>query len=988
MGNEWKTDQGGNMDNQNQKKRNPFAVIFRHVGSRVWFIVTAVVAVLLIVVTPLALSRQVLGGVFDRLFGGERAIAKSGSTVTTAFELDDDVKAGDKTSAQEHGNKVNNELCEEGMVLLKNKNNALPAKTDSTKKISVFGRNSINMAIAGSGSAGNSTDSKTKDIYDSLADAGYEINPTLKEFYKKDKTERSSNPGMDDGGSATLNVGETPVSNYTDAVKGTFNSYSDMAIIFLTRIGGEGFDLPRAQPGDSSKTFLDLDKDEEAMIDMVTKAGFKKVVVLVNAANQLNCTALEQNDKIDGILWIGFPGAQGTMAVGKILNGSVNPSGHLTDTYVKDFKSIPSYYNFGDNSQCEGVGDNGDAFLINASGKLRSSLYYFTNYEEGVYIGYRYYETRGENNENWYTQNVLYPFGYGLSYSTFDWTITNESSLNGKELTKDPFDVKVKVTNTSKVAGKDVVQIYMGGTYYAGGIEKSSKVLVGFAKTGLLEPGKSEELTISVDPYYLANYDYNDANKNGFKGYELDKGAYSLYVASTAHDSSRKISMNSENGLKFENDNVTGTKVENHFDGSDSNCQTTLSRNDWEGTFPAASTQEERTIDTKFRDQLKSNNTSLDDANPYVNGTKTAEMPTYGADNGMKLIDLQGKDFDDPLWEKLLDQTTFDEQLSMYIDAGFHTEKMTSITKPSTIDADGPVGLTAFMGDPTVNNTVMYCCEVITASTWNVDLLEKLGESVGNEGLVGNNGVPYTGWYAPAMNLHRNPFGGRCCEYFSEDPFLSGMMGAYEVKGANKKGMTTYLKHFVGNEGETHRDANGDCTFVNEQALRELYLRPFEITVKVGKSRGIMTSFNRIGTRWSGATYSLTTTILREEWGFHGAVITDFNTHHNKGDYMQIKPALYAGGTLDLCSQTADSSLIDSSNATDCLMLRNATHETLYAVVNSNILGVEIDHYAMAYWQIVLMIIDIAVPVGLVVWGFFAIRKAYKDEKAEVAEEK
>lgn len=968
------------MENNN-KKRNPIAVVFRHIGSRVWFIVTCVVSVLLIVFSSLAANPSVLGGLMDQIFGGDRAIAKSGGEVKAKFELDEDINKDDKKkeSCKEHANKVTNELCEEGMVLLKNKNNALPAKTDTIKKISVFGKNSTNMAVAGSGSAGDAAEGSTKSIYDSLTEAGYEVNDTLRNFYKNDSTKRSSNPSMDSG-VATLDIGETPVSKYTDAVKNSFNNYKDMAVIFLTRIGGEGFDLPRAQSNDSTRTFLDLDKDEEDMINLATSSGFKKVVVLVNAANQLNCSKLEANDKIDAVLWIGFPGAQGVMAAGKILNGTVNPSGHLSDTYVKDFKSIPSYYNFGDNSQSE---NSSDAFLIvNPKGEKKKSLHYFTDYEEGVYVGYRYFETRGENNDTWYNQNVLYPFGYGLSYTSFSWTVDNEATLKNHNLTKDKFDVKVTVKNTGSVAGKDVVQIYMGGQYFDGGIEKASKVLVGFGKTSLLEPGKEEQLTITIDPYYIANYDYNDANKDGFKGYELDKGGYSLYVATNAHDSSRKISFSSlENPIHYETDPVTGTKVENHFDGSDSMCQTTLSRSDWEGTFPKAPTEDQQIVDQAFIQTLKSNNTALDPDNPYVNGTLKAEMPTYGKENGMKFSDLVGKDFDDKAWDDLLDQTTYDEQLTMYLFAGFHTEKMKSINKPKTTDADGPVGLTNFMGDPTIHDTVMYSCEVISACTWNVDLVEKMGESVGNEGLVGDNGVPYTGWYAPAMNLHRNPFGGRCCEYFSEDPFLSGMMGAYEVKGANAKGMTTYLKHFVGNEGETHRDANGNCTFVNEQALRELYLRPFEMTVKIGKSRGIMTSFNRIGTRWSGATYALTTIVLREEWGFHGSVITDFNTHHFKGDYMQVRPALYAGGTLDLCAQMAPVEFIDANNPADCQMLRKATHETLYAVANSNIMSVEIDHYAMAYWKIVLIIVDCVVPVGLIVWGVFSIRFAFKKEK-------
>jgi len=292
--------------------------------------------------------------------------------------------------------------------------------------------------------------------------------------------------------------------------------------------------------------------------------------------------------------------------------------------------------------------------------------------------------------------------------------------------------------------------------------------------------------------------------------------------------------------------------------------------------------------------------------------------------------------------------------------------------------------LTNFMGDPTVYDTCKFAGEVVTGSTWNIDLMEKMGRAVGNEGLAGNvkgDGRNYTGWYAPGFNIHRTAFGGRSCEYFSEDPFLSGMMGAYEVKGANSKGMTTYLKHFVGNEQETHRDTNGDCTFVDEQALREIYLKPFEKAVKIGKTRGIMSSFNRLGFRWTGSTYNLITGVLRNEWGFHGAVITDFNTHQSA--YMCCKPMFYAGGNLDLVSQpAAGSEYADVNNAAEMNLLRNATHETLYAVANSNaelIIG-----YTMSYWRLMILIVDIVIPVGLLAWGFFAIRKALKATDVEV----
>ncbi|MCI1735809.1 MAG: glycoside hydrolase family 3 C-terminal domain-containing protein [Bacilli bacterium] len=947
------------MEKQKTKKRNPFQVIFSHVHSRIWFIVSAVLVILLIVVSVLATSEQ-FSSLIDMVAGGERAILDA--NYKPHFENDKGLDT--KSAALKNGNDTNVELCEEGMVLLKNKNNALPIAKGS--KVSVFGKNSVNIALSGSGSAGSDV-AGAKSLYDSLTDAGFTTNPTLKDFYndKASGSGRTSNPAMDSGVS-TLDVGETPIASYTDKIRNSYDSYSDAAIIVLTRVGGEGFDLPRAQIGDTSKTFLDMDPNETALISSITDSGmFKKVVVLINAANQLNCSALEDNDKIDAVLWMGFPGGQGAMAVGEILNGTVNPSGHLTDTYVRDFKSNPSYNNFGDNGTTDGN-------RFTSGGK--NKLYYFTDYEEGIYVGYRYYETRGETDgDTWYNSNVVYPFGYGLSYTNFTWS---QATATATTITKgQTFDVNVTVTNSGSVAGKDVVEIYAAAPYTAGGIEKSARVLVGFEKTGIIEPGKSEDVTVTVDPYDFASYDATDANANGFKGYELDAGSYTIYAAHTAHDKTNSIALTSAN-IQWDTDPVTGNKVENRFEDVGSHLQTILSRSNWDGTWPASPTATDRELTADMLTALKDTTTT---DNPLASTYTT--MPKTGVSGDVNFFDMFGLDYNDAKWDTLLDEVTADEELDMLRNAGFNTAAIASIGKPKTTDSDGPVGLTVFMGDPTVYSTTKYCCEPISGATWNKELIEKMGQAVGNEGLVGNvkgDGRPYTGWYAPAMNLHRSPFCGRCCEYFSEDPYLSGMMAAYEVKGANSKGMTTYLKHFVGNEQETNRDSNGVCSFMTEQALRELYLKPFEKAVKVGKSRGVMTSFNRIGTRWVGCTYNLCTAVLRNEWGFHGAVITDFDTHHNT--YMKPHAILYAGGTLDLVSQpAAGSDFADVTSAADMTILRNATHETLYAMANSNVKKVV--GYKMAKWRVALLIVDIALPVGLIVWGFFAIRQSYKKEK-------
>ena len=960
------------------ENKNVLKKVFKNKKSRIWAITTIASLTFFTVASTICMTS--LSTLISMVLGGDRAVTKDGS-VATSYTLNENVKAGDKKSSMKQSDDVNIELSKEGMVLLKNKNHALPVKTDTKKKVSVFGKNSVNMAIAGSGSAGNAASGTVKDIYDSLESAGYEFNPTLRQFYKDDSTERSANPGMDAGGASSLEIGETAISSYTDKVKQSFDDYKDMAIIFLTRIGGEGFDLPRQQPKDATKTFLDLYPEERDMISLVESSGFKKIVVVINAANQLNCSELEKDDKIDAILWAGFPGSKGMMALGEILNGNVNPSGHLVDTYVKDFKYIPSYYNFGDN----GI-KGGDQFIVN--GKAKN--YFFVDYEEDIYVGYRYFETGSKvKGEDWYNERVLYPFGYGLSYSTFEWKI-DTSSLSNKSITKDSFTINVEVENTGNVAGKDVVQAYMETPYTEGGIEKSSKVLVGFGKTKLLQPKEKEKLSIKVDPYYFASYDALDRNNNGFKGYELEKGDYKLFIGTSAHDDSNVIPMNVVSDITYDNDPVTGTKVSNHFEDVGEHLQKedmiTREKTKWKDDLSSLTpTEQDRTITDALLDKLKDNN-YIDPANPILNN-ENLEKPTFDNKGEMKLQDMIGKDYDDKDWEKLLDQASLDESLDMFNDGGFKTRDMFSVTKPKTTDCDGPVGLTNFMGDPTVYDTVKFGCEVITASTWNLELAQKMGEAVGDEGIMGNvqgDSLPYTGWYAPGLNLHRNPFGGRCCEYYSEDPFLSGKMGAAVVKGANSKGMITYMKHFIANEGETHRDTNGDASYMTEQALRELYLRPFEIAVKEGKAKGMMTSFNRLGNYWTGSNYSLCTTVLREEWGFHGAVVTDFNTHFGKGGYMRLRPMLYAGGNLNLTSTPGSiSDFFDKNDNRDLTMLRKSTHEVLYAVCNSNAMANEIDHYEMAYWKIILLCVDAIILIGLTIWGVLVLIPVFKKKEQE-----
>ena len=929
---------------------------------RLWAIICAAALVIALVVTLVATNRN-FSHVIDNVMGGKRAILVENDELL--FQPDEGIET--KADAAAHGNAVNIEVCAEGTVLLKN-DGALPLERGA--KVSVFGKNSVDLVISGSGSATSAAAMETKSIYDSLEAAGFIYNPALKEFYENDNLSgpgRTANPKIENSGNVTLSAGETPVSSYT-GVRDSYAEYGDAAIIVLSRIGGEGFDLPRTQQEDASRHYLELSANEEALIGHVTSAGFGEVILVINAANPLELREAQANAGVGAVLWVGNPGAQGIMALGGILNGDTNPSGRLPDTYPADFREDPVWQNFGDNGN-----ENGDRFIY----KDREISNYFVDYEEGIYVGYRYWETRyaetsADERDAWYAENVVYPFGYGLSYTDFAWSVPQKSVTTDED---GKIEIEVTVTNAGDTAGKEVVQIYAVPPYTAGGIEKSAKVLVAFAKTEMLYPAdesdgedkpNSQTLTLSVDPYAMASYDYTDANKNGFSGYELEAGEYTLCVARNAHETEAEVSFSQGESMRWETDAYTaeGTKIENRFGDISAHIDTFLSRADFAGTFPASPTKEERVLSQEMYTALRDTKST---DNPILSQRDEIEMPVTGKDRGVRFRDLYGKDFDDPLWQDLLDAITADEMLEMQMFANFNTADMPSINKPKITDADGPNGFTNFMGDPTVYGTVKYCCEGIMAATFSTDLMYELGNAVGNESLIGNeqgDGVPYTGWYAPALNLHRGQFGGRNCEYFSEDPLLSGIMGAYEILGAREKGVVTYVKHFVGNEQETHRAAGGNCTFTNEQALRELYLKPFEYAVKLGGTKGIMSSFNRLGTTWTGGDYRLLTEVLRQEWGFHGAVITDFNTNPS---YMNTRQMAYAGGTLDLASQPHD--WADTSDPLDMYILRWNTHETLYAVVDSNALNNTVLGYRMAYWRIALYSVDGAVAAAVVVSG-------------------
>ena len=624
-----------------------------------------------------------------------------------------------KKEAYDNGNKVNTEICEEGMILLKNENNALPLRKGA--KVSIFGKNSINLVYGGSGSAAPDKNGERKTIFDSLTDAGIEYNQTLVNFYKdnsKSGNGRSENPDMENSGVATVKTGETPVSSYSSDITASYNQYGDAAIVVFSRIAGENYDLPRIANDNVDRHYLELDNNERTLLEHIVSSGkFAHIIVLLNGSNYIDLGFLKNGlsttvtaDKIDACINIGYPGAFGIMALGKILTGEVNPSGHTTDLVYTNYQNDPTWQNFGGNFT-----NNGDIYK-DASGN--DTKYHLVEYEENIYLGYRYYETRGKDDETWYNANVVYPFGFGLSYTTFSEEIVSKTDLETNALSANRFSVYVKVTNTGNVAGKQVVQVYAEAPYTSGGIEKPYKVLVGFGKTSLLESGKSETIEIEINPYYFASFDNHDKNNDGFKGFTLDSGNYKFHVATDSHTDIDVFTKNLVSTINFDKDPITNTEVEPLFDDVSNGMKSNLSRTDWNGTFPTTPTVADRTADRALLNKLSSV-----EPNNYVS-YDDLEMPLMDVigDKIIKLKDLKGAEYSDAKWNTFLNQLSFDDMLKLFNEGCYSTaaiEKNDINIVPATVSYDGPTGIVTFMGDPAVYGTCFYCSECLVAQTYN-----------------------------------------------------------------------------------------------------------------------------------------------------------------------------------------------------------------------------------------------------------------------------
>ena len=921
------------------------------------------------ILLPVLLMGMTLPLVLGNKFSGVNAEFISDYSAQSAY-----TKAGSALNAQ---------ICDEGFVLLKNKDNFLPMAPEG-KKLSVVGKSSVDLVRGGGGSGSGRVNGETAiDLQKSLTDAGFSINKKFTDFYKSSKSGSGRTNGNDGWkGNSEVTIGETPFANLEkeSGLLDSISEYGDAVIMTISREGSEGCDVKTCNAHDSKKTnssnevvsnkhALELSDNEQALFDYITQNN-DHVIILINSGNIFQCDQFENNDKVAAVIWMGNPGAVGTGAIGRILSGQVNPSGRTVDTWARKFANDPTFQNFSDSSQTNLVTaadgkqyyapqdtmlaadgspmlsygtdknykdhsaprwDNkrgGEEFKVVQGGLNGVKPASYVSYEEGIYVDYRYYETRYADMaakdqaaaDAWYKSEdgVIYPFGYGLSYTSFTQEIVS-SNIKGLAINKGnvKITVDVKVTNKGSVAGKEVVQLYWKAPYKKGGIEKADHVLCAFDKTRMLEPGEEQTLRLTFNSQDVANYDFADANKNKFAGYELEKGNYQIILAKDAHEAYETIDFKVSKNIQYKTDRYTGNEVKNRFTnrgfydclpGKDDFGFEQFSRADL-SKKPTHPTYEERKVKEGSRyEEFLTHEFTLDDLEAadaeglYIplearktkadiealGWTQKASTETKSA--GIKFADLVGVPMDDPRWTEAMNHMTYAELISFAYGGSHHNPALSWMDKPETGDSDGPSQF----------KYVWWAGAPIVAATYNVELAQKQGEYVGIESKISGT----YGWAGPAVNLHRSPFGGRNFEYYAADPFLMGRIAARVVAGATDKGLYCYFKHFAVNDQEKNRE--GTSVFLTEQALREIYLKPFQMVVQEGKSMGIMSSYNRLGNMETAASYPLLTEVLRNEWGFKGHIISDMthsgNSSVNFKCYENVNNRILAG-----CNQQLDS---------------------------------------------------------------------------------
>ena len=860
----------------------------------------------------------------------------------------------------EEAAEVAEEIMEDGIVLLKNES-LLPL--NETKKLNIFGWESINPAYGGAGSGG------INDLYDivslnqGLENAGFSINQELVDFYNN---YGADNPEMSIQ-KQSWTLPEPPVDTYSDELIKSAKEYSDVAVVVLSRKAGEGhndipMDVRKAAYDNNSdeyddfpegEHYLHLSQTERDMVDMVC-SNFDNVIVVYNGANQFELGFADEYPQIKSVVWCPGTGNVGFNALGKVFSGEVNPSGKTPDTFIYDMTTAP-WWNNAEKTEYTNLADMAVEGMNAGTAQVYAPA--FTNYVEGIYVGYKYYETAAQEGAIDYDKTVQYPFGYGLSYTEFEQKMGELEEKDGQ------ISVDVEVTNTGDVAGKDVVEVYYKPPYTNGGIEKSSANLIEFAKTDLLQPGESQTVTVTFSIEDMASYDENNA-----KAYVLEKGDYVISINSDSHTVLDQKTYTADKDVVYKGENKRAsddTAATNVFEDAKGDI-TYLSRADHfanyeEATAAPASAELGEPYVSEYH--LNSNF----DKTTYLNDEDV--MPTTGADNGLTLADMRDADYDDPRWEKLLDQLTVDEMANMIAMAGYQTAAMDSVGKVATLDFDGPA---AINNNFTGVGSIGFPIEVVVASTWNKELAQAWGECMGKI----SQEMGAEGWYAPGMNTHRTAFGARNYEYFSEDGVLAGNMGAKAVEGARKYGVYSYIKHFALYEG----NAKMVSVWSNEQAIREIYLKPFEVSVKQGGANAVMVSWSFLGDKWTGESSNLMNTVLRDEWGFRGMALTDFFRNNGHG-FMNADAALANGVDVMLSTFNGEeNNVANPEHPTSVLQMRNACKNVMYTVVSSWAYDGEHEETGMENWKKAGIGIDIVVAL-LAVGMEVLIIKGYKKRK-------
>ena len=863
----------------------------------------------------------------------------------------------------EEAAEVAEEIMEDGIVLLKNES-LLPL--NETKKLNIFGWESINPAYGGAGSGG------INDLYDivslnqGLENAGFSINQELVDFYNN---YGADNPEMSIQ-KQSWTLPEPPVDTYSDELIKSAKEYSDVAVVVLSRKAGEGhndipMDVRKAAYDNNSdeyddfpegEHYLQLSQTERDMVDMVC-SNFDNVIVVYNGANQFELGFADEYPQIKSVVWCPGTGNVGFNALGKVFSGEVNPSGKTPDTFIYDMTTAP-WWNNAEKTEYTNLADMAVEGMNAGTAQVYAPA--FTNYVEGIYVGYKYYETAAQEGAIDYDKTVQYPFGYGLSYTEFEQKMGELEEKDGQ------ISVDVEVTNTGDVAGKDVVEVYYKPPYTNGGIEKSSANLIEFAKTDLLQPGESQTVTVTFSIEDMASYDENNA-----KAYVLEKGDYVISINSDSHTVLDQKTYTADKDVVYKGENKRAsddTAATNVFEDAKGDV-TYLSRADHfanyeEATAAPASAELGEPYVSEYH--LNSNF----DKTTYLNDEDV--MPTTGADNGLTLADMRDADYDDPRWEKLLDQLTVDEMANMIAMAGYQTAAMDSVGKVATLDFDGPA---AINNNFTGVGSIGFPIEVVVASTWNKELAQAWGECMGKI----SQEMGAEGWYAPGMNTHRTAFGARNYEYFSEDGVLAGNMGAKAVEGARKYGVYSYIKHFALYEG----NAKMVSVWSNEQAIREIYLKPFEISVKQGGANAVMVSWSFLGDKWTGESSNLMNTVLRDEWGFRGMALTDFFRNNGHG-FMNADAALANGVDAMLSTFNGEeNNVANPEHPTSVLQMRNACKNVMYTVVSSWAYDGEHEETGMENWKKAGIGIDIVIALFMAGMEVLVIRGYKKRKNAE-----